>query len=95
MDMKDVLIGQVRSHLAANPILPEEVKREINARLAERSEDELRVLLEALAADDKARAAVIARSADELEAQLRGIREENDRILSLFERLVAQAKLSA
>lgn len=94
MDMKDVLIGQARSYVAASPILPEEVKREINARLAGRSEEELRALVEALEADDRARAAIIAKSADELVTQLGRVREENDRILSIFERMIAEARLA-
>ena len=94
MNTKDILIGEVRAYLADHPVLPEDVRRTISERLDGHSEEELRALQGALVADDKARAEAISKNADELETQLQRIREENERILTLFERLIVQARVA-
>lgn len=95
MGTKDALIADVRAYLADHPVLPEDVCRAIVERIDAHSEEDVRALRDALAADERIRAAAVSKNADELETQLRRVREENDRILSLFERLLAQARLGA
>ncbi len=95
MGTKDALVAEVRAYLADHPVLPEDVSRAIVERLDAHSEEDVRALRDALAEDGRMRAAAVSKNADELETQLRRVREENDRILSLFERLLAQARLGA